>query len=115
MPRRRRSVAATRLADVLDLQLAELVPAEQRALDVVDLGGGTGGSSGMICFYAKLSDGAPPEWGGGPSGAPYFWQQTWDYGEKYKGQYDLRVCPPVQCKRWEPLEPAVACPLSSGR
>jgi S-adenosylmethionine-dependent methyltransferase len=43
MPRRRRSVAATRLADVLDLQLAELVPGEQRPLDVVDLGGGTGG------------------------------------------------------------------------
>lgn len=43
MSRRRRSVAATRLTDVLDAQLRELVPGEQRALDVVDLGGGTGG------------------------------------------------------------------------
>ncbi|SEQ61486.1 class I SAM-dependent methyltransferase [Microlunatus flavus] len=43
VPRRRRSVAATRLAAVLDAQLAELVPGERRALDVVDLGGGTGG------------------------------------------------------------------------
>ncbi len=41
--RRRRSVAATRLAEVLDAQLAGLVPGEQRPLDVVDLGGGTGG------------------------------------------------------------------------
>lgn len=43
VPRRRRPVVATRLAAVLDAQLAELVPGEQRALDVVDLGGGTGG------------------------------------------------------------------------
>jgi S-adenosylmethionine-dependent methyltransferase len=43
MTRRRRPVAATRLAEVLDAQLDELVPGEQRALDVVDLGGGTGG------------------------------------------------------------------------
>ena len=43
MTRRRRPVAATRLAEVLDAQLAELVPGEQRPLDVVDLGGGTGG------------------------------------------------------------------------
>ena len=43
MTRRRRPVAATRLAEVLDAQLDGLVPGEQRALDVVDLGGGTGG------------------------------------------------------------------------
>lgn len=43
MPRRRRSVAATRLSDVLDLQLSALVPSEPRPLDAVDLGGGTGG------------------------------------------------------------------------
>jgi S-adenosylmethionine-dependent methyltransferase len=43
VPRRRRSISATRLASVLTAQLAELVPGEQRALDVVDLGGGTGG------------------------------------------------------------------------
>ena len=43
VPRRRRSISATRLDAVLAVQLAELVPGEQRALDVVDLGGGTGG------------------------------------------------------------------------
>lgn len=43
MTRRRRSVAAARLAAVLGAQLDELVPGEQRPLDVVDLGGGTGG------------------------------------------------------------------------
>lgn len=43
MSRRRRPVAAERLAQVLDAQLGALVPGEQRALDVVDLGGGTGG------------------------------------------------------------------------
>ena len=43
MARRRRSVASTRLAEVLAAQLGELVPGEQRPLDVVDLGGGTGG------------------------------------------------------------------------
>jgi S-adenosylmethionine-dependent methyltransferase len=43
MPRRRRSVASTRLAAVLDAELDALVPGEQRPLDVVDLGGGTGG------------------------------------------------------------------------
>ncbi len=43
MPRRRRPVATTRLWEVLDAQLAALVPGEQRPLDVVDLGGGTGG------------------------------------------------------------------------
>jgi S-adenosylmethionine-dependent methyltransferase len=43
MTRRRRPVAAVRLAEVLDAQLDELVPGEQRSLDVVDLGGGTGG------------------------------------------------------------------------
>lgn len=45
MTRRRRPVAATRLTEVLDAQLAELVldESEQRPLDVVDLGGGTGG------------------------------------------------------------------------
>ena len=34
---------SARLAEVLDAQLDELVPGEQRLLDVVDLGGGTGG------------------------------------------------------------------------
>lgn len=45
MTRRRRPVAATRLAEVLDARLDELVleESEQRPLDVVDLGGGTGG------------------------------------------------------------------------
>lgn len=43
VPRRRRPVATTRLWEVLDAQLAALVPGEQRPLDVVDLGGGTGG------------------------------------------------------------------------
>lgn len=43
LARRRRPVAAARLLEVLETQLAELVPGEQRALDVVDLGGGTGG------------------------------------------------------------------------
>jgi ubiquinone/menaquinone biosynthesis C-methylase UbiE len=43
MTRRRRSVASTRLAEVLGAQLDALVPGEQRPLDVVDLGGGTGG------------------------------------------------------------------------
>jgi SAM-dependent methyltransferase len=43
MTRRRRSVASTRLDEVLAAQLDELVPGEQRPLDVVDLGGGTGG------------------------------------------------------------------------
>ncbi len=43
MSRRRRPVVAARLAEVLDALLAELVPGEQRPLDVVDLGGGTGG------------------------------------------------------------------------
>jgi len=41
--RRRRPVAAARLAEVLGAQLDQLVPGEQRPLDVVDLGGGTGG------------------------------------------------------------------------
>ncbi|GAB2570314.1 methyltransferase domain-containing protein [Microlunatus antarcticus] len=43
MSRRRRSVASARLEEVLGAQLDGLVPGEQRALDVVDLGGGTGG------------------------------------------------------------------------
>jgi len=43
MPRRRRPVATTRLWEVLDAQLGALEPSGQRPLDVVDLGGGTGG------------------------------------------------------------------------
>ena len=43
MSSRRRPVAATWLTEVLGAQLDELVPGEQRPLDVVDLGGGTGG------------------------------------------------------------------------
>ena len=43
MSRRRRSVATERLAEVLAAQLDALAPGGQRALDVVDLGGGTGG------------------------------------------------------------------------
>lgn len=43
MSRRRGSVTSARLAEVLGAQLDELVPGEQRPLDVVDLGGGTGG------------------------------------------------------------------------
>jgi len=43
MSRRRRTVAAVRLAEVLGAQLDELEPGGQRRLDVVDLGGGTGG------------------------------------------------------------------------
>lgn len=41
--RRRRSVSQTVLRELLDSQLAELIPGEGRALDIVDLGGGTGG------------------------------------------------------------------------
>jgi S-adenosylmethionine-dependent methyltransferase len=41
--RRRRSVSQTFLWALLESQLAELIPGEGRALDVVDLGGGTGG------------------------------------------------------------------------
>jgi len=42
-PRRRRSVSHTFLLDLLDSQLDQLCGARQRALQVVDLGGGTGG------------------------------------------------------------------------
>jgi S-adenosylmethionine-dependent methyltransferase len=41
--RRRRSVSQTVLRELLESQLAELIPGEGRALDIVDLGGGTGG------------------------------------------------------------------------
>jgi S-adenosylmethionine-dependent methyltransferase len=41
--RRRRSVSQTFLRELLTSQLAELMPGESRALDIVDLGGGTGG------------------------------------------------------------------------
>jgi S-adenosylmethionine-dependent methyltransferase len=41
--RRRRSVSQTFLRELLQSQLAELIPGESRALDIVDLGGGTGG------------------------------------------------------------------------
>lgn len=43
MPRRRRSVAQALLLDVLTAQLGALIPGDPRPLDVVDLGGGTGG------------------------------------------------------------------------
>ncbi|HEY5821835.1 MAG TPA: methyltransferase domain-containing protein [Propionibacteriaceae bacterium] len=41
--RRRRSVSQTFLLDLLDRQLAQLALGESRPLDVVDVGGGTGG------------------------------------------------------------------------
>jgi S-adenosylmethionine-dependent methyltransferase len=41
--RRRRSVSQGVLRQLLESQLAELIPGEGRALDIVDLGGGTGG------------------------------------------------------------------------
>jgi SAM-dependent methyltransferase len=41
--RRRRSISQAFLGELLLSQLAELIPGESRALDVVDLGGGTGG------------------------------------------------------------------------
>ena len=41
--RRRRSVSQAFLRSLLESQLAELIPAQSRALDIVDLGGGTGG------------------------------------------------------------------------
>ena len=43
MPRRRRSVAQAHLLDVLTGQLDAMIPGDPRPLDVVDLGGGTGG------------------------------------------------------------------------
>ena len=43
--RRRRSVSASFLLDLLTAQLAGLVPAGGAGLDVVDLGGGTGGAA----------------------------------------------------------------------
>ncbi|MCW2811575.1 MAG: putative methyltransferase [Friedmanniella sp.] len=42
-PRRRRSVSQTFLVDLLLGQLDGLLPGDSRSLDVVDLGGGTGG------------------------------------------------------------------------
>lgn len=42
-PRRRRSVSQTFLVDLLLTQLDDLLPGGSRPLDVVDLGGGTGG------------------------------------------------------------------------
>jgi S-adenosylmethionine-dependent methyltransferase len=41
--RRRRSVSQSFLRALLESQLAELIPGESRSLDIVDLGGGTGG------------------------------------------------------------------------
>jgi S-adenosylmethionine-dependent methyltransferase len=46
--RRRRSVSQTVLRALLTAQLAELIPGESRALDVVDLGGGTGGLAATL-------------------------------------------------------------------
>ena len=43
MPRRRRSVAQAHLLDVLSGQLDAMIPGDPRPLEVVDLGGGTGG------------------------------------------------------------------------
>ena len=43
MPRRRRSVAQAHLLAVLTDQLGAMIPGDPRPLDVVDLGGGTGG------------------------------------------------------------------------
>ena len=40
---RRRSVSQAFLRELLQSQLAELIPGESRPLEVVDLGGGTGG------------------------------------------------------------------------
>jgi S-adenosylmethionine-dependent methyltransferase len=41
--RRRRSVSQSFLRALLESQLGELIPGESRSLDIVDLGGGTGG------------------------------------------------------------------------
>lgn len=47
-PRRRRSVAQAYLLDLLTAQLAQLALGEARPLDVVDLGGGTGGVASAL-------------------------------------------------------------------
>ncbi len=47
-PRRRRSVSRTFLLDLLDTQLGRLALGDTRALDVVDLGGGTGGLASSL-------------------------------------------------------------------
>ena len=46
--RRRRSVSQTFLQTLLQSQLADLIPAEGRPLDIVDLGGGTGGLAAAL-------------------------------------------------------------------
>lgn len=47
-PRRRRSVSQTFLLDLLDAQLGQLELGDPRPLDVVDVGGGTGGLAAAL-------------------------------------------------------------------
>ena len=52
--RRRRSVSQGVMRQLLESQLAELIPGEGRALDIVDLGGGTGGLAAELASKGHL-------------------------------------------------------------
>lgn len=73
--------------------------------ELLDVSGGGGDGSGVLCVFIKFAGDPPERWTGGSAGGPYVWVDDQRWGLDNPGEWDRMDCPPVQivCEQTDPL------------